>query len=91
MGKTSIHFNVTRNISASHTGSNLLYPRVCSESIVLAVALLNSAKIKPRQHKFVFPSVTSPFILGPRSKPLGRLRLSVVVKTQNYLALTEAS
>ena len=25
-----------------------------------------SAKIKPQQHNFVFPSVTSPFILGPR-------------------------
>ena len=28
-----------------------------------------SAKTKPRQHNFVFPSVTGPFILGPR--PLG--------------------
>ena len=35
-GKTSILLNVTSNISASHTGSNLLYPRVCSESILLA-------------------------------------------------------
>ena len=32
----------------------------------MAVVLLNSAKIKPQQHNFVFPSVTSPFILGPR-------------------------
>ena len=69
MGKTSILFNVTRNISALHTGSNLLYPCVCSESISLAVVLWNSAKTKPRQHNFVFPSVTSPFILGPSFSP----------------------
>ena len=65
MGKTSILFDVSRNISASYTGSSLLYPRVCSESILLAVVLWNSAKIKSRQHNFVFPSLTSPFILGP--------------------------
>ena len=39
MGKTLNLFNVTRNISASHAGSNLLYPRVCFESIVLAVVV----------------------------------------------------
>ena len=39
---------------------------VCSESILLAEVLRNSAKIKPRQHSFVFPSVASPFILGLR-------------------------
>ena len=66
MGKISILFNVTPNISASHTGSNLLYPCVCSDSILLTVVLWNSAKIMPRQHNFVFQSVTSPFILGPR-------------------------
>ena len=37
--------------------------------IFLAVILSNSAKIKPRQHNFVFRSVTSPFILGPSSSP----------------------
>ena len=39
MGKTSNLLNVTRNISDSHTGSNLLYPRVCSESNLLAVVV----------------------------------------------------
>ena len=68
--KTSIIFTVTRNISASHTGSNLLKSLVCSESILLAVVLWNSAKIKPSQHNFVFPSVTSPFILGLRYKEI---------------------
>ena len=29
--------------------------------------MLNSAKIMPRQHNFVFLSVTSPFILGQSS------------------------
>ena len=43
------------------TSYNLEY---CSESSLLAAVLLNSAKMK-QQHIFVFPSVTSPFQLGP--------------------------
>ena len=37
--KASIRFTVARNISALHTGSNLLCSCVCSESILLAVVL----------------------------------------------------
>ena len=32
----------------------------------IGCSALNSAKIKPRQHNFIFPSVTSPFLLGTR-------------------------
>ena len=32
----------------------------------IGCSALKSAKTKPRQHNFVFPSVTSPFILGRR-------------------------
>ena len=63
-----------------------------------AVVLQNSAKIKPRQHNFVCPSVTSPFILGP--SPIGAvcsgftlfasiLYLSVMLS--NYLQQTTSA
>ena len=46
----------------------------CSESSLLAVVLWNSTKMKPRQHIFVFLSVTSPFILGPRLLAIQKLQ-----------------
>ena len=36
-----------------------------SESMLMAVALLDSTKMNLQQHNFAFPSVTSPGILGP--------------------------
>ena len=34
---------------------------------------MKNAKTKPIQHNFVFPSVTSPFILGPRFKQVSEI------------------
>ena len=45
------------------TSYNLRY---YSKSILLGVVLCNSTKMTPKQHIFVFPSVISPVILGPR-------------------------
>ena len=42
-----------------------------------------SGKTKPRQHNFVFPSVTSPFILGP--SPLGNKSRVVWETTQWFI------
>ena len=38
--------------------------------MAVVLCIYNSTKMKPRQHTFVFPSVTSPFILDPKLNAL---------------------